>query len=471
MPRPRLVDPSALTLRLQVEGPLTAQALAESAGVDRSNISRALATLGEGIVPLGVTRGTRYALRRSVRGAGARFPIYRIDAQGCAREWGEITALHPREWRLTWADIAQPPAWARLIHDHAGLCEGFPFFLGDARPQGFLGRSLVRQLSPTLGLPLDPRNWSDDDTLIYLQAEGDNLPGNLVVGDGPMRRVAASLLAEPEIIADSARAARYVELAALSASGVAPGSSVEGEQPKFTAVLGENSTAASTAQHVIVKFTDLLETPTGRRWADLLTAEAHAHAVLHARGESHANARILDAGGRRFHELPRFDRVGAHGRVGVVSLRSLYDALIEARDATTWPQAARELRRLDVIDEEAERSMLLRHAFGGLIGNSDMHFGNLAFYLSDTLPLRLAPTYDMLPMLWAPVPGQATPTPTFSPTVPLPGEMPIWSEASAWAAEFWQRVATDPLLSPDFATHARMAGEWVERMRRQFVAA
>jgi hypothetical protein len=471
MARPRQVDLSALALRLQTAGPLTAQALAAAASVDRSNISRALAALGDQVVALGVTRGTRYALRRDVRGAGARFPVYRLDADGRAQSWAEVTALHPRDWRLSWVSEAQTPAWAALIHDHAGLCEGFPFFLGDVRPQGYLGRAVARRLPSVLGLPADPRDWSDDDTLIYLQAEGDDLPGNLVIGDGAMRRVATSQLSSPVFIEKSFRAERFVELASLAVSGGAAGSSVDGEQPKFTAVLADDGTfsAAAAHRHVIVKFTDLLDTPTGRRWADLLAAEAHAHAVLHARGEAYAEARVLDAGGRRFHELPRFDRVGAHGRVGVVSLRSLYDALAEARDATTWPLAARELRRLGVIDDVAERSIRLRHTFGGLIGNTDMHFGNLAFFLGDTLPLRLAPAYDMLPMLWAPVAGQAMPAPTFSPPVPLPGEMPDWSEAAAWAAEFWQRVATDTRISSDFVAHARLALAHLERMRACFV--
>ncbi len=115
MPRPRQVDPAALTLRLQIEGPLSAQALAAALGVDRSNVSRALATLGDQILRLGVTRGTRYALRREVRSAGNRFPLYRVDAAGRAHEWAELTALQPRVWRLSWADASQFSAWARLI--------------------------------------------------------------------------------------------------------------------------------------------------------------------------------------------------------------------------------------------------------------------------------------------------------------------------------------------------------------------
>ena len=121
-----------------------------------------------------------------------------------------------------------------------------------------------------------------------------------------------------------------------------------------------------------------------------------------------------------------------------------------------------------MIDAAALRSVRLRHAFGTLIGNADMHFGNLAFFLSDALPLRLAPAYDMLPMLWAPVPGQATPTPVFAPVPPLPGELAGWTEAAAWAEEFWVRVAGDPRVSAEFAAIARAAGAQVGRMREIF---
>jgi serine/threonine protein kinase HipA of HipAB toxin-antitoxin module len=40
--------------------------------------------------------------------------------------------------------------------------------------------------------------------------------------------------------------------------------------------------------------------------------------------------------------------------------------------------------------------------FGRLIGNSDMHPGNLGFHLVDARPLELAPAHDMLPMFLAP---------------------------------------------------------------------
>lgn len=460
MARPAQISPEDITLRLQIGGALTAEALAASLGVERSTISRGISRLSEQVVALGAARRARYALRRPVRAIGDRWPLYRIDTEGRSHEWARLHALHGG-FLVEW--VGGSPAWAERVFDREGFLDGFPFILSDVRPQGYLGRAQARGLPAALRLPADSRNWSDDDTLVYLEAEGDDLPGNLVVGDVAMQRVTQRMLAEPQMISEAMRAERYVDLALRSAAGEVPGSSVEGEQPKFTAMLAGD--AGRPAAHVIVKFTDVLTTPTGRRWADLLAAEAHAHAVLRSPGESVSPVRTLDAGGRRFFEIERFDRRGVHGRIGVISLRALFDGVRDAADSTTWVQAARELVRCGVIDEAAERSVRLRQMFGSLIGNSDMHFGNLAFFLRDELPLRIAPVFDMLPMLWAPTAGQATPTPSFAPALPLPGERALWNEAAVLAADFWQRVADDPQVSAEFSAQARLAGAQVARMR------
>ena len=459
MPRPRQVEPSAITLRLQASGPLSAQALATALRVDDSNIRRALflPEIAPHLVRLGSRRGTSYALRRPIRGLGDTFPIRSIDIDGRPQDWAEITALHGG-WRLTWADSTNPPAWVDHLFAVGGFSEGFPFFLSEIRPQGFLGRAIARALPPALGLDSDPRNWpTDDDTLVYLASEGDDVAGNLIVGDGPLRRFQERLLSPPAPLSDSARATRYPELASTAASSGIAGSSVEGEQPKFLVTL-EN------LGPVLVKFTDHLSTPTGRRWGDLYIAEAHAQALLHSHGEAHAAPRLVHAGDRLFLETPRYDRIGAHGRRGVVSLRALHDAF-DGPDSNQWPAVAAHLHARGLIDAAALRSTRLRHAFGRLIGNSDMHFGNLAFWFDDTLPFRLAPAYDMLPMQWAPTVGNATPEPAFAPPLPLPADREVWHEAAALAAEFWRLVGGNPLISPAFAAIARSAGETLARLR------
>lgn len=435
--------------------------------VDRSTVSRGLARLGESVVALGAARRARYALRRVVRAAGDRWPVYRVDAAGRASEWARLHALHGG-FLVEWAGEA--PAWAERALDREGFLDGFPFFLGDLRPQGFLGRQQARRLAEALRLPADPRSWSDDDTLVFLQAEGDDLPGDLIVGEAPLRRVLARVLdsaatAADETVAESARAVRYPELAARVSAGGAAGSSVGGEQPKFLTAVRRDDGAV---QPVLVKFSPPMDTPVGRRWADLLAAEAHALAVLAEHGLTKAGARVLDARGRRFLEVVRHDRVGARGRRGVVSLEELHGAFDGGGGAADWPGAAEALARGELLDAAGLDVVRRLHAFGELIGNSDMHFGNLAFWLDDTLPFRPTPAYDMLPMGWAPSTQGEVVERAFAPRPPLPGALPAWGEAAAWAGEFWRRVAADARVSAEFAEIARRAGDHVERMRGLF---
>ncbi|MCX6938227.1 MAG: type II toxin-antitoxin system HipA family toxin YjjJ [Verrucomicrobia bacterium] len=473
MARRAIITLPALTLRLQAQGPQTALQLAAAAGVDRSQVSRTLAAANDAVVQIGAARRARYALRRPVRTIGARWPIFRIDDVGRAHEWGELEAFHGG-FRMTWAATASP-LWAGAFADVDGWVDGCPFFVSDLRPQGFLGRALARRLSDSLLLPADPTRWSDDDTLVFLQTAGDDLPGNLVVGETPLRRALAQPDNAPDWVADSDRATRYPALAAESMQTGVPGSSAGGEQPKFLVYLQPAPLAAPDVsppppQAVLVKFSQPLDTPSGRRWADLLAAESHALAILTAAGEAAGEARVLDAGGRRFLEVPRFDRVGAHGRRGVVSLGALHEAL-GTGPANTWVQAAETFAATGLIAPEALGAIRRRHAFGELIGNIDMHFGNLAFWLDDSAPFRLAPAYDMLPMLWAPTTGGEIVPRTFAPLPPSPTHAADWSIAAHWAAAFWQRVAADPCISPEFAATAHTCAETISRLITRFSTA
>jgi hypothetical protein len=466
MPRPPSFDPALLSLRLQASGPASAQTLAAGLNVDRLTVQRALRGFGAAAVKLGTTRGTRYALRRAVHGQSEPLEFSRLGQNGVAHDWGRLTALHGG-WHLEWASPAMRPDWADQVHDHAGFCDGVPFFIADLRPQGFLGRAIARQLPGSLGLPPDPRNWSDDQTLFYLREWGDDLPGNVILGRETTRRAVSRTIADAVTLEN--RAERYPALAGQANAGGPVGSSVEGEQPKFTAWLSLPDQERVFA--VLVKFTDTLDTPTGRRWADLLAAEAIALDVLTSASRGDADGthpQTFDLDGRRFYELPRYDRVGVHGRRGVVSLRALHDAGFTGRDTNDWSVAAAGLYANGWLGESDLRAVRLRQLFGRLIGNTDMHFGNLALFLEPELPLRLAPTYDMLPMLWAPQPGNATPAPEFTPAAPISEELEIWPEAARMAEEFWRRVEGDARVSENFRLLAVDALGAVRTLRARF---
>lgn len=460
MARPARITRENLAPLIRSRGPVSATELAAALRVNRTTIVRALADFGDDLVTMGATRSTRYALRRPVWIAGNRWPIYTVDDSGQASLWAELEALHDRRWRILWATA--PPAWASRFSDREGLWEGFPFFLGGVRPQGFLGRSIGMQISRSLPVPEDPRRWSDDDTLVYLQAAGEDLPGSHVVGDDCLRRTLARAVF-PESgnsIHATERETLYPEMAGLAASAL-PGTSAGGEQPKFLTTLRDES---GNHLPVLVKFSPPMDQAAGRRWADLLLCEFHAHEVLAENGLAKTGVRLLDAAGRRFLEVPRFDRVGAGGRRGVVSLESLHAAAVASVARRDWPTAALELLHEGLVDEVAVATVRRLHAFGELIGNTDMHFGNLAFWLADTLPFQVAPAYDMLPMLWAPGLQGEIVARVFAPAPPLPAAREHWQEAMEWAAVFWERVAADSRLSAEFGDFANQAQLTLRRL-------
>ncbi|MDE2107510.1 MAG: transcriptional regulator, partial [Patescibacteria group bacterium] len=156
-----------------------ARALAEFLQVSQPTVSRWIAELGPAVERFGAARHIRYALRRNVRNLGAAWPIYRIDERGRSLAAGELRALHGG-FRLV--SSGNPPAWLAREYP-AGIFPGLPFFLQDTAPEGYLGRSVAREVSARLGVPSDPRDWQDDDLLAYLLSEGDDLPGNLILGD------------------------------------------------------------------------------------------------------------------------------------------------------------------------------------------------------------------------------------------------------------------------------------------------
>ena len=95
--------------------------------------------------------------------------------------------------------------------------------------------------------------------------------------------------------------------------------------------------------------------------------------------------------------------------------------------------------------------------FGRLIANTDMHTGNLSFVPSGQL--ALAPTYDMLPMLYAPLPGGELPTRAFEPALPLPPQRGVWRVACSAAISFWERAAADARISQPFRRVLASNGE------------
>ncbi len=430
----------------------------------RSRNTRALAAAGPQVARIGRARRTRYAAVREVHGLGSQWPLYRIDAHGQPHEFGQLTALHGGGCLVT--PVAQP-AW--LQRDFAGefadgLFPGLPWFLDDQRPQGFLGRQFAHHFAPGMGLPTDILSWDADAVLHALLQHGDDEPGNFILGGASLQRFQRS---EPEAFPAAAREARYTELARKALAGGPTGSSAAGEQPKFTTCIEDDD---GSLRHVIVKFSEPVDgNPAARRWADLLICEHLAEAVLAELGHPSARTELVWSGGRLCLESTRFDRIGAHGRRGFVTLAAWSDAHDGQRD--DWPHAASRMQQAGWLAHTSRDQIRERWWFGQLIGNTDMHFGNLGFFLADTLPLEPAPGYDMLPMLYRPAVNGAIVPRTLDPAPPPPADLPTWRKTASWAALFWQRVAQHPGISDDFHDIAETNGAILDRLRRRFDAA
>ncbi len=431
MPGPSIVG--EIIERL-TDGPVTSADLASALRASQSTLSRALRNLErEGrVLRIGKTRGARYALRRPVGGVGSTWGLYRIDANGVPQETGQVHAI-ARERYVTQSDLPRIE----------GLFRGLPYYLQDARPAGFLGRAIPAAF-PELELPPRVADWNDEHVLVFLTQRGSDSCGNLLLGRDALNLFLAGAQ-RPPVLARNERARRYPVLADAAMSGAPPGSSAQGENPKFAAYLA----AGSTFTQMLVKFSPPRSTPAGQRWADLLTAEHVAHKLLQRHGIAACESSLLDYGDRVFLECARFDRVGASGRIGAVSLFAV-DASRYGR-LDNWSSAAERLAADALLPTEQAQRLQLLDAFGALIANTDRHFGNVTLLDDHSGPYRLAPVYDMLPMMFAPQNEQIV-TRTFEPPPPNAAWIDVWSGALALAVEYWESLADDMRLTAGFRT-------------------
>lgn len=160
-----------------------------------------------------------------------------------------------------------------------------------------------------------------------------------------------------------------------------------------------------------------------------------------------ARSRIVIHAGRTFLEVERFDRHGLFGRSRLNSLATLNAALV-GDGSTDWTVLASRLVATGLLVEGDKLRVDHLWWFGRLIADTDMHTGNLSFRPLNTL--ALAPAHDLLPMLYAPLPGGEAAARTFAPRLPLPAQRTAWNTACTAAVLFWTRAAGDTRISDDF---------------------
>lgn len=421
--------------------------------VSRATMMRAIQSLGPQIVSRGQARRTAYAARRGIRGSMTPIPLFRIDRAGRGSEVALLEPIYPHGCAMKWHDMIEWPLDESM---RDGWFDGFPYFLDDMRPQGFLGRNFAHQHAGLLQVAEDPLRWSEDDVIHLLALLGADQPGNYILGETAYRRHLAALQADEPFLTDADIENDYpAQAQAALALGIA-GSSAGGEFPKFTARRMLDGAPA----HVIVKFSGDDDSAGTRRWGDLLVCE---HLALRAVAKHlHIEAAVSSLyqfGGRTFLEVRRFDRHGAFGRSPVCSWAALNAALFGLA-GKTWAAGATALRVQGLIGDAAERDIQRLWHFGQLIANTDMHDGNLAFQPG----LTLAPIYDMLPMLYAPARGVELPARQFVPALPLPAEQAAWREAALAAIHFWRAAADDGRIGAAFRRTCADNGDALQKL-------
>ena len=435
MPPPRLTDP--VLARLST-GTASSPELERALRVPQSSMSRVLrALVNEGrVIRIGSTRGATYGIRREIPGIGSSWPLRQIDAAGNVHDLGQLHSLAADEYLVE-------PSREALDRNFAwrGITQGLPYFLQDQRPGGFLGRAVPVRY-PELGLPQRVIDWTDDHYLRYLTTRGSDTVSDLVLGSAAFDEFLAHQRTQ-ELLSSDERAARFPQLAQQVMEGGLPGSSAHGEHPKFIVSMRDGE----TVRHVLVKFSPPTGTAVGRRWSDLLSAEHLAHEVLRGASVPAPASRILQFADRTYLEMDRFDRHGVAGRVGVSSLMAIDTSFYGALD--NWIAAGIRLHRDRRVDAATLERVQLVAAFGGLIANTDRHFGNLALFDRYDGRFELAPIYDMLPMLFAPQHDQLV-AHTFEPPGPTSDSLRVWPRARALAESYWRMLAGDSRLSADF---------------------
>jgi hypothetical protein len=422
-------------------GPATSKEIQLHTGLSQAAVSRKIKNLGECVIRFKSGRTIRYALTRNAFGGNDKLPLGMVDTHG-----NTVLAAYIRPLAHGGFFVEPVTGMPSLLlgERKSGIYDDLPYFLADLCPQGFLGRQIAEAMAnQNSEFPADPRRWNTSHIGRYLVSNGDDLPGNFKFGEQALLRVRRKPIGTSEN--------EYPALADSVMSGVIPGSSAGGEQPKFTAFCGRRSA------HVIVKFSPKGTSDLAQRWRDILITEFHAAEAIRKENFPVAETRLIEVDGRFFLESQRFDRTGEYGRMSMISLRSI-DAEF-AGLGRDWPKVMRALYEQNLVSWQHVYDATVLWHFGRLINNTDMHLGNLSMAIEGGV-FRLLPLYDMCSMGFAPKSGGEVQPYTFKPSLP---EVPQFSQDQEFqevfqrvvlgmARDFWERVSSDSRISYEFKT-------------------
>lgn len=421
------------------KGPVSSKEIQVQSGLNQTAVSRMLNELREDVVTFKRGRVPFYALTRGRFSSDNKMPLCAVGNDGIDRVIAIIRPLVPDGF-LVEPNVEKLPC-LYLGEGGNGYFEDLPYYLLDLCPQGFFGRQIARKISEKSDeFPSNPKYWKSDHVGRFLLSNGEDLPGNLKLG--------AYSLIKLDYKYEEAAESNYQEIAEKVMGGEVPGSSAGGEQPKFAIYNREKN------KHLMVKFSPKGMTDISIRWRDILITEHHASIVLNENGFPASITNIVDSDARLFLESERFDRIGMRGRQSMVSLFAIDNEF--AGVGSNWLRVVECLYKQNLVDEEAVYTTEVYHQFGKMIGNTDMHLGNLSFSIQND-QFTLLPVYDMCSMRFAPLSngevvayGRVN---MFSAKVNLTNE--ITRIVTDMIDKFWSRVVDDERISDEFRSHIK----------------
>jgi HipA-like C-terminal domain len=400
-----LIDADLFSV-LEKNGPLSAASLGLALGVSQPTISRLISKSALSIARIGNGKNTLYGLLEPILGYSSAQSLHWVTELGAISKFGEL--IH-----LAGGSLCIESEFGRDVFDPKKNNEPLPWYLSPLLLQGFLGRQRVQEIrtySPFL--PTNSERWNSSQHLYAALSSKVDSRGAVLVGDNAPELWQATCAIEG---LSTFSIAKHYELLAQNQefNGLPGKSSADGEQPKFVARVN----VQGTSTEYIVKYTNFpLDTPVGQRWHDLLVTEQLASEVLARAGFEVPTSKLVTEPNRTFLESKRIDRVGACGRRHMISFAQLHQAFIRA-PIKHWVDTGKQLHLLKKLDQNTIRTINILYLFGGLIGNNDMHAGNLSVIVDEPKNIwkqkfKLAPCYDMLAMRWAPQMGRP---PEYSP--------------------------------------------------------
>lgn len=431
---------------LRTQGPMAPADIMDKLGISQPTLYRAVKKQPEKIIALGARRNRKIAALRPVRNLGSEFPVFMVSRNGDIAPAGNLLALHPRTYCFIPANSPSLPNFYSAL----------PHFLRDSSPSGFLGDLFSRNF-PEFNLPKRSEDWSQEDILEAIVRAGENLSGNMLVGELSYARFLEQSRKEVKTITTSNAVKAFSELAKAVSDGFIPENSfIGGKQSKFTAIAEDHR---GIARAVVVKFSPLGNNFSAQRWRDLLICEFLALETLRESGIQTSKARIFEGEGRVFLEMERFDREDTVGRKRLLSFAGL--GALRLGNSASWVTLGAQLVRMGKISPEDQEVIQRLECFSRMIANNHRHENNLAFMPAPGEPrATLAPVFDMLPAHFAPPEATNPPTAPASDYPPPQCESTLvasWKKMLPAAVQFWESVANDSRISDEFKSIAARA--------------